>query len=93
MRLGARAIGLVKMERGGGGERRGGEREGRGRGGEREEERRGEERKGYLDGHDPCYDGDVDPYLPTVAMKLHKGLRLEEKLSDNEVSTSVNLLL
>lgn len=47
----------------------------------------------YLNGHDSCYDGHTDANLPTVAMKLNKRLRFEEKLSDDEVSASFYLLL
>lgn len=47
----------------------------------------------YLYGHDACYDGHSYPYLSTVMIKLEEGVSLEEQLSNDEVCSSLYLLL
>lgn len=44
-----------------------------------------------LDGHDARQDGTLNANGPTVLHKLDEGLCLEEQLSDDEISTSINL--
>lgn len=44
-----------------------------------------------LDGHDAGHDGTLNADGSTVLDKLDEGLRLEEQLSDDEVSASINL--
>lgn len=47
----------------------------------------------YLYGHDTWYNGDGNPYIPTVLVELEIGLRFEEELCYDEVCSSVYLLL
>ena len=47
----------------------------------------------YLYRHDSCYDRHSDTNATTVCVELEESFRFKEELCDDEVSTSIHLLL